>query len=117
MSEIQKNIAATLKAYMHEKGLTQEEYALELGIARSSLQEYLKEDSNPRADTIELLAKRLGIPPSALVSDNTEKVQRLLQNPEAQALHPLFEPVVERCMDLVAELYRLSDILRENGIT
>lgn len=64
--KIQRNIASTLKMTMSQRNISLAEFAEELGIARSSLQEYLKEDANPRADTIQLLSEKLGISVSQL---------------------------------------------------
>lgn len=73
---IKNNIAAKMKAIMAEKDATVVEFAQELGIARSSLQEYLKETSNPRTDTIELIAEKLEISPAELISDPEFKAEK-----------------------------------------
>lgn len=67
--KIQQNIKHNLRFVMAERKITLAEFADELGIARSSLQCYLDGTSNPRADTIQLLAEKLDIPVHALVAD------------------------------------------------
>ena len=67
---IQDNIKYNLKAIMKDKRLSLTDFSEELGIARSSLQQYLKGDSNPRADTLQLLADKLNISVEALISEN-----------------------------------------------
>ena len=107
---IQKNISATLRTAMAEKGRTQAEFSDELGIAHSSLQEYLKDGANPRADTIELLAEKLGITPAKLISgaDMPAEMYKL----EAQkTTHPLLEPAIGASLRLTRELFLLSDKL------
>lgn len=44
------------------------EFSEELGISRSSMQELLKGNGNPRMDTVEHIAQRLQIEPAALLS-------------------------------------------------
>ena len=84
---IRQNIADTVRKKMAEQNRKLEEFSEELGIARSSLQEYLKGTANPRADAIELLAEKLKITPAELVSGS--------ENPpgweEAQAASRLAE--------------------------
>ena len=108
--KIQKNIAATLKAAMAEKDLTLVEFAEEIGLARTSLQGYLKEESNPRADTIELLSERLNISPSELISGPEASIPNWEELPEDQ-VHPLLIPLVQQCHCVVAEIARLSAAL------
>ena len=79
--KIQRNIASTLKMTMSQRNISLAEFAEELGIARSSLQEYLKEDANPRADTIQLLSEKLGISVSQLLSGGTPFRSRLISFP------------------------------------
>ena len=107
---IQKNIAATLKAAMAERDLTLVEFAEEIGIARTSLQGYLKEESNPRADTIELLSERLNISPSALISGPDAHIPELAESSEDE-IHPLLVPLLQQCRYVVAEVFRLSTLL------
>ena len=65
---IQQNIAAFLSAYKRQKGLSAAEFSEDLEISRSVLQDYLAGRCNPRADTIEHIAKKLNVSPAALVS-------------------------------------------------
>ena len=107
---IQKNIAATLKAAMAERDLTLVEFAEEIGIARTSLQGYLKEESNPRADTIELLSERLNISPTELIFGPEASMPNLEELPRQQ-VHPLLIPLVQQCHCVVTEISRLSATL------
>lgn len=66
--DIQQNIAAFLSAYKRQKGISAAEFAEELELSRSVLQDYLAGRCNPRADTIEHIAKKLNVSPAALVS-------------------------------------------------
>lgn len=109
---IQKNIAATLRSAMKEKDMTLVEFAEEVGIAKSTLQGYLKEHSNPRADTIELLSQRLNIPLTQLIED-PEEVKGCVELPQAAEIHPSLIPVLELCRGLSTEVARLSAMLAE----
>ena len=108
---IQKNIAATLRAAMAEKGRTQAEFSDELGIAHSSLQEYLKDGANPRADTIELLAEKLGMSPARLISGTDMPAEMYKLEAQKKTTHPLLEPVIGASLRLTRELFLLSDKL------
>ena len=107
---IQKNIAATLKSAMAEKDLNLAEFAEEIGIARTSLQGYLKEESNPRADTIELLSEKLNISPAELISGPDARMSGPDQL-SGEALHPSLVPMMRHCHEMMAEIYRVSSLL------
>ena len=66
--QIEKNIAATLQRKMNAAGKTKLEFSKELGIPRSTFQEYLKGDKCLHSDSIEELAKSLSISPAQLIS-------------------------------------------------
>ena len=69
---IQQNMADTLRARKQLSGKSIEEWARELGIAQSTLQDYLKGIGNPTIKTVEYLAERLNVDPLALLSGNME---------------------------------------------
>lgn len=66
--DIHQNIANFLNAYKRKREISSAEFAEELEISRSVLQDYLACRRNPRADTIEHIAKKLNVSPAALVS-------------------------------------------------
>ena len=107
---IQRNIASKIRSALEQSNKTLAEFAEEIGISRSSLQEYLKEDANPRIDTVELLAEKLGYSPVELISDMTaEELHDLQDLPE---LHPSVRLLAETChreiLKLSEELFRLE---------
>lgn len=110
--KIQKNIAATLKNAMAERDLTLVEFAEEIGIARTSLQGYLKEKSNPRADTIELLSERLNISPSMLISGPDAELP-VPEDVSENEIHPLLVPLLQQYRSVLVEIIRLSALLPE----
>ena len=65
---INKNLAKTIQRYKLDRDLSISELAEELGVARSILESYLNGTGNPRADTLELLSEKSGIPLSEFVS-------------------------------------------------
>ena len=67
--EMQKNIARKLKVAMEQRRKTVTEFSEELGIPMNSLKNYLRGRSNPRADTIALLAECLELTPAELISN------------------------------------------------
>ena len=127
--DIQKNIAAAIRAAMEERQLSLTEFSKELGIGKSSLQAYLNGQQNMRSDTIELIAEKLEITPAELVS-YPAVVLLVIQ---AQALgrdaggnfvglHPLLEPIekefqaVNKFLTVISDrLYELEAKLEERG--
>jgi transcriptional regulator with XRE-family HTH domain len=65
---INENIANFIKRYKEERQLSVAELSEELGIAKSAAANYLNGDCNPRADTIELLAKKCGVSATEIIS-------------------------------------------------
>ena len=74
--QIEKNIAATLQRKMKAAGKTKLEFSRELGIPRSTFQEYLKGEKCLRSDSIEELAKSL----SSGTADLRTGLHGILQN-------------------------------------
>lgn len=66
--EIQANIAETVRRVMEERGKTLSELSAELDIPLSSMKNYAKGAKNLRADTIDMLAWKLGLAPAELIS-------------------------------------------------
>lgn len=65
---ISKNMAVILRRYKAVQDLSVSEMADELGIAKSILEDYLHGKGNPRADTLDLLARKLDVPLTEIVS-------------------------------------------------
>lgn len=101
--KIQNNIAATIKLAMAEKDSTLVDFAEEIGIARSSLQEYLKEGANPRADTIELIAEKLEMSPEELISGPASRIGR-------------FSEVDEKASEISSLLQEIHRVFRYLGM-
>ena len=66
---INQNLARTMQRVKQDRRVSVEIFADELGITKSAAQIYLKGKGNPRADTLELLAKGCGLSITELVSD------------------------------------------------
>ena len=65
---IQENMSAFINAMKRQKAVSTTELSAELEISRSTLQEYLNGTGNPRAETIDHLAEKLGVDPVVMVS-------------------------------------------------
>lgn len=65
---LQKNLSTIMNTIRNNRDQTLTEFANELGISRSSLQEILNGNGNPRMDTVEHLANKLDMDPLALLS-------------------------------------------------
>ena len=65
---LQKNMADMLRALKENRKETMEGWSEELGIAPSTLQDYLKGKGNPTVKMVEHLAEKLGVNPIALIS-------------------------------------------------
>lgn len=111
--KIQRNIASTLKMTMSQRNISLAEFAEELGIARSSLQEYLKEDANPRADTIQLLSEKLGISVSQLICGRTPFPQQVdqLSGKNTHDISALLISISESYHKLSSDIHVLAEML------
>lgn len=96
---IKENIAALLRWYKEVNNLSMNEFAEELGIAVSSLQSYLNGTSNPRAETLELLADKLHVSLTEMVSGAAPEWKR-----------------AETVVRAASELSRLTPEKRQEGI-
>ena len=109
--DIQRNIANFLGAYKRQRGLSAAEIAEELEISRSVLQDYLAGRCNPRADTIEHIAKKLNVSPAALVSGGlispTEYDLIFVLLDTLDAFHGLSQDRQHEGIDLFIRLLRL----------
>lgn len=114
--QIEKNIAATLSAIKQARNETLSAFSKDLDIPLSTLQGYLKGTSSPRADTLEELAKKLGMTPAELVSGRSSPRGRSLScldlaPLEIAALHPDVQPLAEEAVAILRSAFRISDQL------
>ncbi len=75
---LQKNLSDSLNAIHASRKQTLTAFAEELGISRSSLQEILKGNGNPRIDTIEQIAKQLHVDPLELLASSEDDLKLTL---------------------------------------
>lgn len=104
------NMADMLRALKESRGKTMEDLSEELGIAQSSLQDYLKGAGNPTVKMVEHMAEKLGISPIALVSGKMEPEQYqivLLMADTVQAVSNLPQPKRLKFAELFLELVQL----------
>ena len=101
--QIEKNIAATLQRRMDEAGKTKLEFSRDLGIPRSTLQGYLRGEKGLRSDSIEELAKRLGMSPAQLISGPgaAEAVSPAANAASSLAQHSLVRALAEEIVEAV----------------
>ncbi len=70
--EYGKNIAAALRTI---RGLrSQAEFAEQIGISKSTVQAIERGSENVRLDTLELICKKLGIPPTVLLDNRIDQI-------------------------------------------
>lgn len=74
--DIRRNVANTLRLYMDEHNKTLLEFAEELEIARSSLQQYVKGEGNPSIGTIERMAEKMDMDSVSLLTGTLDAGQR-----------------------------------------
>lgn len=92
-----------------KRSLSLTDFAKELGISRSSLQEYIHGRGDPRLSTVESLAQRLEINPAALISGE-EPANSLPSAAEILADHmQQFHAVSTEIDGLLQVLIRLAE--------
>ena len=69
-----QNLSKKLKAYRISRGMTQAEFALEIGISKSTLQE-IEHGKSPTLETLSCIASHLNIPAAVLLSDSVPPTQ------------------------------------------
>lgn len=113
--ESRQNLSKNLKAYRTLRKQTQLEFAQEIGISKSTLQD-IEHGKSPTLDTVQCISQHLGIPLSILLSDTVpptqlEIITRMIQgydwfaqcSKEAQEelLHSILE--VSRSLSVIKE--------------
>lgn len=108
--EIQKKISATLKKKLKQYR-NQSEFAQELGIGHTTLQNLLSGRGNPNADTIELVSKGLKISPAQLVSGEITPAGKAfdLISGMVESLHPSLQATGVILLDEFYQLFQLSE--------
>jgi len=107
---MQENIADMLRAKKQFSGRSISDWSEELGIAPSTLQDYLKGTGNPTVKMVEHLAEKLDIAPIALVAGKMEPEQYeivLLMLDTIKEVSILPQPKRLRFAELFLELVRL----------
>lgn len=114
---IASNAAQRIETARKARGLTIMELSDELGIAKSSVQRYLKGESALRTDTLEQICKTLDIPLGEL-SDNYVSTTLLGEVPDLSVLaertrkiHPKLKPIIAYNCMILEELLLVSDAL------
>ena len=114
--QIEKNIAATLRYKMEAEKKTKMELSEELGIPRSTFQGYLKGEKSLRSDSIEELARSLGISPAQLISgpDSFNQTGFVALDSillEIQLLHPDAQTLAKEAVNLLKTALQVSNAL------
>lgn len=110
---LQKNLSDSMTAIHANRRQTLTAFAKELGISRSSLQEILKGNGNPRIDTIEQIASQLKIDPLELLACSEDQLKIML--PLSQFLDAICKLPDDKKQELlsafntIVELFMNSD--------
>lgn len=108
-----ETMAKNLVYYIEKSGRTQKEIADAVGVARSTVSEWIKGNKYPRIDKIELLADYFKILKSDLIEDKTAEHKEMQKNNDTLAsiivrmrIDPDFLQVVETLNNLDTEKIR-----------
>lgn len=112
---IGRNIAAKMLQFKLDHELTTVELATELHLAVSTTQEYLNGNGNPRTDTLEMIAGRMGISVIQLISPPPEGRPQLQATIQTQS-QPAFPRQARSVLHAAKELAQLPPAKREKGI-
>ena len=75
------NFGEQVRQIMQEKGIKQNELAREIGMSSSGISTALRDDSNPRLDTIKAISSALGVPLSDLMRPPDTKKEPAVAGP------------------------------------
>lgn len=108
--EIQRNISVTMRRKLSEYR-NQEEFAQDLGVGHTTVQNLLAGRGNPNAETIELLARGMGITLAQLVSGELIPADRAfnLISELVDVLHPTLQEAGAIQLEALRQLFRLSE--------
>lgn len=107
---LQQNVADMMCALKKNSGKSMVAFSEELGIAPSTLQDYLKANGNPTIKMIEHMAEKMGIDPIALIMGRVDPEQHqitLLLLDTIQAVANLPQPKRLKFAELFLELVQL----------
>ena len=96
-------LALKLREIKEERGLSVVEFSEQLDISRSALQAILTCKGNPRTDTIEHIARKLGINPVYLLTLPSDP------QPEHRLVEQITEGIVQKLKELVREDHERQD--------
>lgn len=105
---IRENISAAIRRYQRARSLTLREAARELDIPWASLEGYANGQANPRADTLEMLAEKMGVSIAEMVSGSPpgwEQAETIVR--AAAAVGSLPPEHHEECIRLLLRLVAL----------
>lgn len=103
---MQQNLSEVIRAIKELNHKSMSEFAGELEISRSTLQEYLNGRGNPRLSTLEHLAQKLHIKPIVLVSG-------LQNNPPPESILMLFHSIEAVASLPQSKKRRLTELIME----
>lgn len=111
--DIQRNISDVLQLFMKARGKTLDEFAADLEISRSTLQDYLKGTGNPTMGMVEHLAQKLGVQPALLLTGLSECNRQEIALTLLSTLHSVAElpaPKKLQMAGLFSEMVQLWDM-------
>ena len=115
--EIRENIANTVNRILQERNKTLSELSEDIDIPRSSLENYAKGMSNLRADTIELLADKLGLTPAELISNISERPEWQQAKAVLSAAHEIGGLSLEKQESGIQAFLQLVSIFAAEEVT
>ena len=112
--EISKNMADVLLKIKEERDLSLTDFAEQLGISRSALQEYTSGTGVPRLSTVVILAQKLGMEPADLLAGTI--LQETLDTEEQQAVvKQLLAEYAQQSTTVLEGLHTLLALLAESA--
>lgn len=101
-------MAANIQHYMDENNLTRQDLCQAIGVKYTTLTDWLKANTYPRIDKIELMANFFGISKADLVEERKEDVDqfrdRMLE--ERGVLFDLLEKATPQQLDIIEDLLK-----------
>ena len=110
-NELKENLRQNVKAIRKYQKKSLEEFSEEIGIARSTLQDVESGHSNPRLDTLEVIAMNLDIPLQQLLAPAAAMKRQRIEYGLLEQLDLFLQFTTEQRKEFAGLFFKMIDML------